>query len=375
MKVLIIRLSAMGDTVHCLPVAAALKRCIPGVEVFWLVEPASAPLVQDNEAVDKVFVLPKKKWLQNLAKPWLWPLTLLEMGNWIQQLRKQHFDAVIDFQGLLKSALCAWASGCPYRLGFAHAREGAPRLMTHKVEVGDYFFADRHVVDTNLLLLDYLTQNPPSGTSPGYKIDAQSAKFVEFPLPAVPANSSRRIADLLMALNNPDKDMVPLAVLIPGTTWDTKIWPADQWIKLGQKLVTESGYALAIIGGPSEKTSNAAIAQQLQALLGKQWVVDLTAATSLLDLLALYQLSSLVVGGDSGPLHLAAASNYPQVVGVFGSTPTYRNGPYGNKGSVVSLDLWCQPCFEKHCPLSTIACLRDLNADAVYEFIAGNCQT
>lgn len=103
-------------------------------------------------------------------------------------------------------------------------------------------------------------------------------------------------------------------------------------------------------------------------------MVDLTAKTDLIQLISLFEMSDLVIGADSGPIHLAAAAAAvagPLVVAVHGSTPWLRNGPYGEKGRVVYAGISCQPCFSKTCALKTIECLRDLPVDKVLELIAG----
>ena len=155
-------------------------------------------------------------------------------------------------------------------------------------------------------------------------------------------------------------------ILIPGTTWESKIWPLEHWLGLSEKLIDQLQSKLILVGGKSEVSTNAKLADQLRRS-GRKNVVDLTGQTSLLELQALFLQSDLVVGADTGPLHLAAATNHPKVVGVYGSTPAGRNGPYGDKCLTVFLGLACQPCFEKVCPLGTKACLIDMTPDYVFQ--------
>jgi len=154
-------------------------------------------------------------------------------------------------------------------------------------------------------------------------------------------------------------------VLVPGTTWESKIWPLENWLRLSEKLIDELGSQLILVGGKSEAFTNSKLADQLRRS-GRGSVLDLTGQTSLPELQALFLRSDLVVGADTGPLHLAAATNHPKVVGVYGSTPAGRNGPYGEKCLTIFLGLACQPCFEKICPLGTKACLVDLTPDYVF---------
>jgi len=98
-------------------------------------------------------------------------------------------------------------------------------------------------------------------------------------------------------------------------------------------------------------------------------VLNLTGKTDLLELIALFDLADLVIGADSGPIHLASAVGKSKVIGILGSTPQKRNGPYGKNSYVIALNLDCQPCFKKECPLHTLACLKDLSAQQVYDEI------
>jgi len=358
--ILLIRLSALGDVVHGLPVAAFLKETIPGARITWLVEPPAAPLVLNNPAVDQVIVFPKKKWQSGLANPTLWYETASGVAGFHKTLQQSGFTAALDLQGLLKSALLAVASGAPRRFGFRGTREGADRLLTDAIDVGDYFGYGQHVISLNLKLahqmchrLGYAPEKPP---------ELGSQHPAVFPLPAPPQESLDRVENWL-AVVRPE---APLAVLIPGTTWNTKIWPREKWAELAIKLATEDGYRLAVIGGPAETLTNAYIESEFGMRATAGGFINLTEKTSLLDLIALFKRTNLVVGADTGPMHLATAVGGVPVVGVYGSTPPGRNGPFGPQTRAVALGLTCQPCHQKRCPLGTIACLKDLPAEQVH---------
>lgn len=356
MDILIIRLSALGDIIHCIPAVVHLKKTIPGARITWLVEPAGAPLLVNNPAVDDVVVLPRKQWISQLRNPFRWGATASDITQFWSALRSRKFDAAINFQGLLKSAVCASASGAKIKLGFKGSREGSDWFMTELLDVGDYFAHHTHVVDLNLRLAHHLCYRLGHATTK----DIDPARDTSFTLPAVPDSM---VANM-NALINADSEMAsqPVAALIPGTTWPTKIWPLDRWKALGVSLL-EKGYRILVLGGPSEKLDNARLVQSIQNAHPGASILDLTGKTSLLELIALFENCQLVVGGDTGPLHLADAVGIPSVVAVHGSTPVGRNKPY--RGKTVSLELSCQPCFESTCPLGTTACLHDLDADTV----------
>lgn len=349
MKILIIRLSAIGDTIHTLPVVAAIKRRIPDAHIGWVVEPMSAPLVLNNPAVDEVFVLPRKEWIRKLSSPRNWASVAGEANDFWSDIRSKKYDVALDLQGLLKSALCAVASGAPKRIGFSHTREGSGLFLTDRAEVGNYFAPDKHIVRVNLEVASYLFR--ALGIEPNIKDEE-----IEFPLPVVPTSSRQKVDQLLGGQSN-------MVVLIPGTTWPSKIWPAEKWRKLAQLIKSEVQLPVVLAGGPSERVVNGQIARQLIA--DGVPVSDITGETSLIELIALYERSRLVIGADSGPMHLAAATGIPKVIGVFGSTPFKRLGPLGPQSRSVSLSLSCQPCFTQICPLSTNACLVDLSEEQV----------
>jgi heptosyltransferase-1 len=366
-NILIIRLSAIGDTIHCLPVAAALKRRIPGAQITWLVEPASRPLLENNPAVDRVLVLDKKSWLASLSNPSRWAGAAKSFTALVAEMKSARFDLTLDLQGLLKSSLWTMVSSAPVKVGFATAREGAPFFFTDRLEE-DYFRRDRHVVETNLLAVDYICHKLGIAYSDSASSTAEGA--VEFPLPEPPEDSIKRIRNLLAngqpSPAEPNVSMVRNVVLIPGTTWQSKVWDWQSWARLGQLIARQPGWRVCLTGGASERPVNQQIAEAISAGGASEAFVDLTGQTSLLDLIALFRQTDLVVGADTGPLHLAAAVGTPQVIAVHGSTPTIRNGPYGRQCRTISLGLSCQPCFKKKCPLGTLACLKDLTAESVF---------
>lgn len=468
MKILIVRLSALGDVIHGLPVAARLKQAIPGVELTWLVENAAKDVLVNNPAVDRVLVFPKKEWKQKL-KTVNGLLGLPSTASkFAKELKSFHFDAVIDLQGLLKSALLAVASGAPRRFGFKTGREGADWFLTDKLDPGDYFAADTHVVDLNLRLADLVIANlkpsdksiprstssagPPqsatffnpvafkdegspehnqhtstangldpkdslvttngSTTSPDGTIgglpdsgagatsigspdvqplETQSPKppiqqisgdsgstpagaqpksysyiydAISFPLPA-PSSESIAKAEALVKRSLSDSSR--MVALIPGTTWESKVWPIDRWADLAKLLGQARRTQFVLIGGPSEIKTNEELSHMISNGTTGGVVHNLTGNTTILDLVALFAKVHLVIGADTGPLHLAAAVGSAPVLAVHGSTPTTRNGPYGRLCGTAALDLECQPCFKKICPLGTTACLRDLSPAVVAE--------
>lgn len=309
--------------------------------------------------------------------PWRWPGLITDIGAFWLKIRQERFDVAADFQGLLKSAVCTMSAGAAVRVGFAGTREGAEWFLTDRLDVGDYFGHDRHVVDLNLALADFVCRKvgTTAGGSQGQAGEAAGLHPVEFPLPEPGPGSCERINEMLGAWPSGDRGHAPLAVLIPGTTWTSKIWPPEHWSDLGVRLWRELGFSLCLAGGAAEEAMNAEIALAIQRQSPQVDLVNLTGKTSLLDLVQLFRLSRLVVGPDSGPVHLAAAVGKPKVVGVYGSTPWRRLGPYGPQCRPVSLGLWCQPCYQTVCPLLTRACLKELSVEKVLSEIVEHLGT
>jgi ADP-heptose:LPS heptosyltransferase len=421
---LIIRLSALGDVIHTIPVAAAIKEMAPDSQVSWVVQPAAASLLQNNPAVDRVLKFPDKKTLAqaltiNPKKP-----AIDELSAFLKELRSEKYDVAIDAQGLFKSAILTYLSGAKVRIGFRNTREFADFFLTHAVDVGDYFDIKKSVVDMNMRLaakvqevlglaqlgdlhhprftlpeppaeattnvrkwltalahINSSTSAEPNGAKGekgnGLALEGTAPPVPSIPPPAavpdlpsvpkvkaeVPGRSSTNIyIDIASDISAGKKKK--LAVLMPGTTWTSKIWPPEYWCQLATRLATEHHYDIILVGGPAEFDTALEVEESL-IKRGLHGVLNLTSRTSLLDLVALLPQADLVIGGDTGPLHIAAAAQAPHVVGIFGSTPRIRNGPYGQNATAIGLNLDCQPCFKKVCPLGTRACLIDFTPDEV----------
>ncbi len=157
-RILLVKLSAIGDVIHCLPAAARLKELLPGCQLDWLVEAPASPILLNNPVVDNVIILPKKEWkagLKEFYKPWAVLPALGAISDFIKTLQDNRYDLAIDAQGLLKSALLARYSGAKKVVGFAGTREFAERFLTDALDVGDYFGSKRHIVDLNIELAEF----------------------------------------------------------------------------------------------------------------------------------------------------------------------------------------------------------------------------
>jgi heptosyltransferase I len=270
-RILVVRLGAMGDVIHALPAVASLKRGIPGARVTWAVAPLWAPLLDGNPDVDRVISVDRK--------------SLAGLRRAHRELRSEPFDRAVDFQGLLKSALVARAARPARIFGFdaSIARESAAAMLYTDSAVSDA----AHVVDRNLDLAHAA---------------GAARRVVDFPLP-----------DGEPGQPLPDGDFV-LACPLAG--WAAKQWPLEAYTELALRLERELKLPLVVNGPPSAAEALGGIAATHTHLSGVPGLIHAT------------RRAVAVVGVDSGPVHLAAALGKPGVA-IFGPTDPARNGPYG----------------------------------------------
>jgi heptosyltransferase-1 len=385
-NILIVRLSAIGDVVHVLPCLHALREAFPKARIGWVVEELSAPLLQGHPEIDDLFAIPKKRWRAH-------PIAAALSGEkraFYRRLRAGGWDVAVDFQGLTKSGWVARLSGARVRIGFA-GKDGRElnRLFTNcRVTPPD---TARHVIQRNIALLEPL----------GIRNPAVEWRFPEW------GEERRQLApffDDLYADAPPDKfgggarsgegasnesdsanrngRIRGFIALIPGAGWETKRWPAEHFAALARILAGQDRDALAVpdriarapqilVGGPSEEALCREILQRAQLPPER---LRMAPPTNLRQLAALLQRAAVVAGGDTGPLHLAAALGAP-VVGIYGASDPTRNGPWGERAVALEAEggapkrCWRTRCNSKTTPLQ---CLRSISPERVARAIADN---
>ena len=328
-KFLIVRLGSLGDVVHAIPAAAALRHAYPGARVDWLVDPRYVELLNLVESVD--------------ARIAVDPRALVGRGErgaflrTLRELRRTRYDAVIDLQGLLKSALLARAVGGAKTLGFprAHLREPAARMLyTHAPDPGPA----PHVIHKNLALLAAL---------------GVSDRRVRFPVntPRTPAvqSVSARFEGRGFALIN------------PGAAWPNKRWPPDRFGAVAEAMARDYGLSSLVLWGPGEEH----VAEEVVA--ASSGAAEVSPSTTITDVVGLARSARLMVSGDTGPLHLAAAVGTP-IVALFGPTYPERNGPWAERDVTVSRVRQCVCHYERQCR-RTDRCIDDIGIGDVVEAI------
>jgi lipopolysaccharide heptosyltransferase I len=295
----IVKLSSIGDVVHALPVAVALKRASAETRVTWIAEAREATLLRDHPAVDEVVVADTRGWRRGGAGV----TAMREALGVARGLRARAFDVAIDLQGLMKSGLLTALTRAPRRIGFAgpFRREWPSGMFTNERVRPPA--AAGHVVDQYLALL------VPLGIT---------ATPVEFRIPRDEATDARA-DDILREAGIKPQDRLVLVNAGAGRT--EKRWPVASFRELGRRLADEAGARVVVTWGPGEDDDARTIAATAAGAL-------VAPPTTLRELAALMRRARLLIAGDTGPIHIAAAVGTP-CLGLYGPTSGVRNGPYG----------------------------------------------
>jgi lipopolysaccharide heptosyltransferase I len=304
MNIALVKLSAIGDVVHALPVAAALHAALPQARLTWIVERREAAVLRGNPALSEILPVDTREW-RRARRPLAVARTTGALVALRRHLRACRFDVAIDLQGLVKSGVITAATAAPMRIGFAaaHCREGLNVLFTNQRVTPPP--SARHIVDRYLALVE------PLGAR---------ARPVEFVLPTDgPADA--RIDEFLMDAGLKPRDR--LVVLNPGAGRPDKRWPTERFRVLARRLAGDAGASVLVVWGPNELAD-------ARTIVGSDapGYATLAPSTNLDELLAVLRRASVVVAADTGPLHLAAALG-TRCVGLYGPTAAERNGPYG----------------------------------------------
>ena len=294
-RLLIVRLGSMGDIVHALPAAASLRAAFPEAQIDWVVEARWKDLLEGNPDINSVVEVDTQRWRRTLGQRHTWS----ELSGAVGGLREARYDVAVDFQGLLKSALVARLSGAPRRIGFEKGvvKESAAALLyTERVQPPENI----HVVEMNLALAR------AAGTQ---------ADVVRFPLPARPEDDAYIEEELRK------HQLRDFFILSPGGGWGSKCWPVERYAQLHNALARARGWRSFLNAGPGEETLVNEFTAQARVTRPAHFPLTLG------QLLALVRRARVLVAGDTGPLHVAAAVGTP-VVGLYGPTDPVRNGPY-----------------------------------------------
>ena len=320
MKILIVKLSSIGDVVHTLPALAAIRRALPDAEISWAVERSAAEILRGNKLIDNLIEIDTR----SLRGGKIFEEILIGANKQLRELRKFEFDAVLDFQGLLKSAAVAKLAKAKRIYGFSkqNLREPASRfLLTETIEVEQ----NSHIIVKNLTLAEK-----------ALKISVPENDF-EFPI-STDENHRAEAAEIA------GKAGENFAILNPAGGWTTKLWHAEKFGALADRLWEENRLISVITTAPNETDLAEKVLQNSKS--GKV----LPAQPSLKGFFELAKKAKIYVGGDTAPTHLAVAAKTP-LVGIFGPTEWRRNGsPNAVDICVERNDIGCRTnCHRRSC--------------------------
>ena len=308
MNILIVRLGALGDIVHTIPAAAALRAAMPDARIDWIVDARQRAIVDLVPVLDRVVTLHAR--------------TLRAWTDAVRELRTVAYDAALDFQGLMKSAMLARASGARRVAGFSiwHLREKTARpFYSETDEAPDEEAPDEHVIHKNLRLL---------------RVVGVDSTRIEFPIARV---ESAACAEVARAVGDE-----PFALINPSAAWPNKRWPAARFGEVAAFLRDVRRMRVVVLWGPGEEPlANEVVNVSAGAALAAP-------PTDVADLLELSRRAALIVSGDTGPLHLAAAVGTPSVA-IMGPTDPRRNGPWASEDVTVSRYDTCGCHYDRRC--------------------------
>ncbi len=342
MKVLIVKLSSLGDVIHTLPALTTLRRARPDAHLAWLVEPAATEILLGHPALDRVLVLPRTEWRVMLRTGRLLTATR-RLGAFLRELRDTFYDLVLDFQGLAKSAVWVAAARAARKVGPGPGRrrnELAWGAYTERVPLPD---PGAHAVERHLALLEKL---------------GLPRLPVRYDLP-VPAEHEREAGALLAGLG-----LAPGAAFVaavPQTRWPTKNWTAAGFAAVADALA-QRGLPVVFTGAPADRAALDEIAAALRTPMRR-----LDGRTSLKTLAAVFRHARVVLATDTGPMHLAVAVGTP-VVALFGPTDPGYTGPHGAGHVVLRRGVPCSPCFKRTCHTRVVerhACMTRISVEEV----------
>lgn len=332
-RILVVRLSAIGDIVFASPMVAALRRAYPQAHIAWLAQPECAPLLRHHPGLDEVITWPYREW-QDLWRQRRWATLARGVQGFRKDLAAHRFDLALDLQGLLKSGVLTWLSRARERVGLG-SREGSQWLMTQVVPRGG---------DPDRIGSEYL-----------YLAERLGLPVADFQMAVhYSAAEAGRAEDLIQAHGL----AAGYAVICPFTTRPQKHWLPQRWGDLARRLRAELDLRPVMLGGPADRLAAAEI--RAQAGTG---LVDLVGQTSLLEAAALIQPAALVVAVDTGLGHMGIAFARPSLL-LFGSTCPYRDTTRHN-ARVLYHRLPCSPCKRRPTCGGAFTCMRLIEVDEV----------
>jgi len=328
-RILIIRMSHIGDIIHTIPMLTALRDAFPAAHIGWLVEDYLAPMLYGLRSLDEVVVMPRRQLRQTRSVMERFRL----LGSLLRRLRSRRYQVAFDVHGLTKSAAWSYLAGIPIRIGY-DGKEGGEisRWLNNTLVLPAE--DKRHIIDRDLSLLKPLGIENPE---------------VRFEM-TVDWKAGERMEQWLGSFAGG----VPPIVVSPGAGWPTKCWAPERFGEAAGILAEKTKRPAVVLWGPGEESLRDTV--RASSMSGR---VVPAPKTDILEMIELIRRSGLVITNDTGPLHIAVALGIPSV-SFFGPSDAYRNGPYGEGHRVVQANVPCLGCWKKSCPAPDRHCCMTL---------------
>ncbi len=340
-KILVLRLSAVGDVLRTLPAVIALRKYFPSSHIAWVVEEPSKTLLESQPEIDQVILLPRKRWTEGMKSIGKVCKTFKEMGQFIIELRRQKFDVVLDFHGILKSGMISFLSGSPKRIGYDRRSS----------KEGNFLFSN---IKVKLPIEKVSRYQRNFALLRGLNLEVKNFETRLH----IPRRDKEYVESFFLRLNPPLRR--PSIAIHAGTNPKAafKRWMPGHYAQLADRLVRELGAAVIFTWGPGELGSVEAIQKEMKekALLGP-------ATETLTQLGELFRHCDLYVGGDTGPMHIASLMGTPVLV-IYGPTDPVLNEPFGRHKKVIR-GVGCNPCRNRSC--KDLKCLKSITVDDVFK--------
>lgn len=355
-EILVVLLGRIGDVIFTLPSILALKADRPDLRIDWVVEDRCSDLLLDHPALRNVIIFPRRQF-QDLMRAGKRLKALENVWETVRRIRETRYEAVLDFQALLKSGLLTGLSHGKRKLGspstYGHMREGSG-LFSRQVSLSD---PESHLVDRHFRVVEELVGYRPRPVPFTYSVSDSDQKNVDQAIHGAGWTGSG---------NEP----MSFVLFHPFASWKTRCWPISHFASLAREFI-RAGIAVGVIGGggASQEATFAEMRSRIRELLPSlesHRFVPFMGRFSLKETGLLMTRSQLVIANDSGPMHLSSALGV-RTVAIFGPTDPKRLGPYyQDTGRVLSSRLKCQPCMKRRCPIGTL-CMTELEPKSVFD--------
>ncbi len=313
-KILIIKLSSLGDVIHTLPAATSIKNGFKEAKVFWLINSKYKELIENSKTIDEIIEVDGK--IESFFRA-------------ISKIRREKFDLLIDFQGLFKTGIISFLSGARRKIGFDKTKELAHIFLDEKPISQK---ENIHAIKRYLKICEYL------GVKPIY----------QFPI-EIGEKERKKIDELL-------SDIGPFLIINPFARWESKVWEIERYIELSEMIKEKLKITPIFTGAKDEEP----LFFEMKKYLKDPFFLF---GLSLKELCCLFLKSICVICPDTGSMHLAAALKVP-TISLFGPTSPKKTGPFGEGHIILKKDIDCSPCFKKVC--NDKRCLKMITVDEVF---------